>query len=133
MFHTSFNDLAGCVNFDPSSVSDEILNSYNCNRLCIPEFNVADVDYEPTIEIPCNYFSVDCLSAGDHLSSSFSIMGLNLCSIRARFDDIKLFLFRLQEKNIYFDAIIFQETWLNDSDDLCQFQLEGYRLINRGK
>lgn len=62
----------------------------------------------------------------------FNILSLNTQSIRAKFDQIYILLSALHEKNLAFSAICIQESWLSDSDDIAQFVLPGYNLINQG-
>ena len=48
--------------------------------------------------------------------NSFNILSLNVQSIYAKFDALTSFLQVLSDKDIIFDAITLQETWLSSAD-----------------
>ena len=64
---------------------------------------------------------------------NFSILSLNVQNLNSKFDSLLTFLSHLQDKNVSFDAICLQETWLWKDADVSLFNIPGYQLINHGK
>ncbi len=57
-------------------------------------------------------------------------MHFNFRSLASKFDEFKLFLAQLKEKNLKPDIIMLYETWLNDvNKDL--FSLDGYSFVEK--
>ena len=67
------------------------------------------------------------------MNRSFSVFSLNIQSIHAKIDELKIFLYELSEINITFDVLCFQETWLNAHNDSSLIQIEGYQLITQSQ
>ena len=63
---------------------------------------------------------------------NFSLLSINIQSIRAKFDKLMALLTFLNEKECSFSVICIQETWLKDSDDISRFQIPGYNLVHQG-
>ena len=63
----------------------------------------------------------------------FSILSLNIQSIRSKFDQFSILLEYLAEKNVVFSAICIQESGLDDNFDTNIFEIPGYKLISQGK
>ena len=63
----------------------------------------------------------------------FTILSLNVQSIRAKFDQLSVVLSTLYNEGLSFSLICFQETWLSENDDTAQFLLPGYSLVHQGK
>ena len=63
--------------------------------------------------------------------NSFSILTMNIQCIRTKFQELKIFLQRLREKNCTFSAICIQETWLSTHEDLKQYELPDYKLFDQ--
>ena len=89
--------------------------------------------FQPNLDSYSDYYDIDNLKSIPSLSTSFSIFSLNVQSIRAKIDTIRIFLSDLLSNDTIFDALCFQETWLDSNDDLNQFKLDGYKLIHRPK
>ena len=66
-------------------------------------------------------------------STKFNILSSNIESVRAKFDEISIYVNLLKESNVYFDAICLQECWISDDTDLALIHLDGYNLIAQGK
>ena len=67
------------------------------------------------------------------LKNSFSVLSLNVRSIQANIDEIRVLLQILSTNSIFFDALCFQETWLSHESNTSHLFLNGYNLITRGK
>ncbi len=65
--------------------------------------------------------------------NGFSIFSTNIQSIRAKFDELQIFVEHLRSFNFEFSAICTQERIISDKDDLSQIELKGYTLIPQGK
>ena len=89
-----------------------------------------DDEESPNVYCPSPYY--DFVSATDLLiekNDTFTILSLNIQSLQAKLNELKVYLESYSEKYIHFSAICIQETWLRNSFDLCLLQLEGYNLI----
>ena len=62
----------------------------------------------------------------------FSLLSLNIQSIRAKFDKFNCLLKYLNENNCTFSAICIQESWLKENDDTSLLEIPGYTLIHQG-
>ena len=59
-------------------------------------------------------------------------LSLNIQSLNAKFDQLRIYLDYLQEQNCKFDIICLQETWINENNcNVDMFQLDGYQLISQ--
>ena len=64
----------------------------------------------------------------------FCILSLNIQSLNAKFDELVIFLHKLNESvGCEFGAICIKETWLTDQSDVSLFKIDGYNLISQGK
>ena len=80
------------------------------------------------------YTQESVLSAFDQNKNKFSILSVNIQSLNAKFDQLKIFISDLSNhKNCVFSAICLQESWLTDNSDTSFFHLAGYKLISQGK
>ena len=79
------------------------------------------LDNEQTIKFLCDN------------STNFNVLSTNIESVRAKFDEISIYLNLLRESNVEFDAICLQECWISDDTDLALIHLDGYNLIAQGK
>ena len=61
-------------------------------------------------------------------ASSVCIMSLNAQSLRAKFDNLKIFLVLLENQGIIPDVICIQETWLSENDAVQCLNLDGYTM-----
>ena len=48
----------------------------------------------------------------------------------AKFDQLSTYINYLQQSHCKFDAILLQETWLRDNQDIDYFNLDNYSLIS---
>ena len=65
--------------------------------------------------------------------NQFSIFSTNIQSVRAKIDELNIFIESLKNINYSFSAICIQETWLIEGEDTSQLELDGYTLISQGK
>ena len=62
--------------------------------------------------------------------NEFSILSLNVQSIRAKFDQLSVVLPTLYNEGLSFSVICFQETCLREDDDITPFLLPSYNLVH---
>jgi hypothetical protein len=116
-------------------LNDEILNSIggkNVNSL--PNLIEDDNDVTTTTIVHSPY--VEELKLGDVFKNSdsyFNVLSLNIDSLHAKHEELQLFLENIRLNKNRFDAILIQETWLAENDDLSLLQLRGYNMISKGK
>ena len=61
----------------------------------------------------------------------FKCLSINIQSLNAKYDQLKIYLQNLAENDCYFDAICLQETWIGEKNDVTSLQLDGYHLITQ--
>ena len=86
-----------------------------------------------TLQSSSYYLQDQFVEAIYNSTNDFSIISLNIQSIRAKFDQLLLFLNVLKQQNLELDMLCFQETWLNDDCDVSQFQIPNYNSHFQGK
>ncbi len=77
------------------------------------------------------YEDENIISTLSENKNKFNILSTNIQSIRAKFDELKIFIEYLRTLN--FSAICTQECCISDNDDLNQVELKGYKLISQDK
>ncbi len=55
---------------------------------------------------------------------------MNIQSINAKIDELRLFIEDLKNFNFMFSAIFIQDSWLSEGADTFLIQLEGYNCIS---
>jgi hypothetical protein len=79
------------------------------------------------------YYQLDDVSTlATELSSSFSVLSINIQSINAKIDSLRAFISALEENDIHFAALCIQESWLRDDSDTSLLQIENYQCISQG-
>ena len=122
----------------PNLLTHSILDSYggeyrNSLDLIYSLGNEGPESFEPNYDSQSFYYDINSLNSVSSLSKSFSIFSLNVQSIRAKIDAIRIFLNDLLSNGTSFDVLCFQETWLDNNADLDQVKINGYKLIHRPK
>ena len=122
-----FSDEEMLKNF--GGVTANSLNSFTNSE------NVNDTIESYLVNSPeSSYFDIDKLfSLFNKNKKSFSILSVNIQSLNAKINQLKVILTNLNQHGCYFSAICLQETWLQDDVDLCLLQIDGYELISQGK
>jgi hypothetical protein len=87
-------------------------------------------DESPNIFHPSPYYDFNSAIEllGDK-NDTFTILSLNIQSLHAKINELKIYIESYSEKAIQFSAICIQETWLRNDFDPCLLQIEGYHLI----
>ena len=86
---------------------------------------------EPSIFHPSPYSDQDSLA--NILKSKkdvFKCLSINIQSINAKIDQLRIYLHELQSDKCNFEAICIQETWLTAGSPTEHLQIEGYTMIN---
>ena len=120
------NDNFENLSFKPFDINNNIL----LDNLSDPDMNI--IHSQNFKNIDTSYFSVESLFKGTTYpkASSFSILHINIRSLKKHFESFKLLLSKL---NYEFKIICFSETWCSDEnvkhDSL--FQLSNYKVIHQ--
>ena len=97
---------------------------------------LSDDDSSDTIDINIikhsPYYSESDFHNLQFRKGNLSILSLNCQSINAKFDELQLFMHRLNRIEEV-SVLCLQETWTSDRDDISLFQLSHYKLLHRGK
>jgi hypothetical protein len=122
-----------------SNLNESILNNYGgfpANSLIdVIKSNESAGDETGEIEIIRHspYYLLDQISdISEGLTNCFTVLSLNIQSIRAKMDSLAIFISALKEFQFEFSAICIQETWLHDDLDLSLLQLKHYQCISQG-
>ena len=78
----------------------------------------------------CDYYTVDEFNSKVKCIDNLSLIHLNVRSLKTNFISMQRYLDVIQFE---FDIIAVSESWLNDHDDLTQFCLEGYEIVNMNR
>jgi hypothetical protein len=76
------------------------------------------------------YYNLDNIPAIN--SDHFSVLSINIQSIRAKMDNLLILVSSLKELNIEFSAICIQESWLSTDSDTSLLQIPDYECISQG-
>jgi hypothetical protein len=89
---------------------------------------------EPDLLSASHYFETASLSEKLKCAQKpFSLLSLNVQSIHAKIDELRLLLRSLSPSEQLIDVLCLQETWMSKNDDASQIQLEGYSCLLQGK
>ena len=114
------------------SYSGGILNNCLTNILHINE-NETDINEQQIIR-RSSYYDFDQFSKlAKENKNSFSILSTNIQSVNVKFSELQAFIEELNTVNFKFSIICLQETWINESEDISPFHLQGYDCISQGK
>ena len=61
----------------------------------------------------------------------FKCMSINIQSLNSKIDELKIYIEHLKQSGCQFDAILLQETWLNNDTNSARFNIDGYNLITK--
>ena len=115
------------------SVSDILHNFGGVSRNNLNELlqNPEDLDNAISIASDSPYIDTDNLANYlQSLTEHFSILGINIQCLNAKFDKFKCFIDELALQNVVFSAICLQETWVEgDSPDVSLYELQNYISI----
>ena len=64
---------------------------------------------------------------------SFTVLSINVVSLRSKFDEIEIFINEVTLCCRPLSVICIQETWSNEHDDISLFNLNSYNCIFQGK
>ena len=139
--HTNEIQLAARLQdtLSPEQVSNAILIPYgglylNSFAHVASSINSSSDDSDPDFDRVSFYYSTEHLTTiNSPLNHSFRIFSLNVRSLRAQIDEIRIFLGTLADSDIYFDVLCFQETWLDSNDDTSLIGIDGYKIFLRAK
>ena len=88
----------------------------------------------PENSLQSNYFNQEHLvSMFKKQKRTFSILSVNIQSLNAKINQLRIILADLDQQGYQFSAICLQESWLSHDSDTALLQLDGYTLISQGK
>ena len=62
-----------------------------------------------------------------HQKNSFNVISSNIESVNSKFDEIKLYIDMLKEKQFHISAICLQKCWISNENDITLLQINGYK------
>ena len=95
-------------------------------------------EFEPSFVKHSSYYSVNGMPSYTlSQQNNFTILSLNVQSIKAKISKLQLLIHQLNLQNICIDAVAIQESWLQYDDnhnlsDLSQLSINGYSLKSQG-
>ena len=117
-------------------LADEILGKYGDGSNLNVNFLIEDDSDGDNVELirPSLYYEMTSLprDLGQNLHR-FNILSLNAQSLRAKYDELTIFIELARQQNVRFHAICIQETWMDSNADFSQINIEGYNVFAEGK
>lgn len=122
--------------------NENIYNLYQCCKDLNVEYDTRQILCNNDIDPDMNFYNVNCFNSNDSLyylecefnqmylsksNSGLSIIHLNCRSLLAHFNNIENYLLSLKNT---FDIIALSETWLKDSQDIKQFNMDGFTIYS---
>ena len=111
---------------------DVLKNFGGASRNCLNDLlNDADT-LDNAISIASNSPYVDTEHLANYLKplkQTFSVLGLNIQSLNAKFDKLHILINDLAKNDFEFDAICLQETWIDDVSTISLYSLENYVML----
>ena len=119
------------------SATNDILERYGgteVNSLTHVIGNDIEIDILNTNQIPSvkNYpymNNEEFISFCGKHQNNFSILSLNIQSLRAKFNEFEVLVETLRNNGCKLSIICLQETWLTENSSLSGLQIEGYEFI----
>ena len=124
------------------SVTEDMLSNYggfdqnSLNNNIAPDGHINEDDNDDLYDLIRHSFYYSDKQIVSHLKErrhNFSILSMNVASLNAKFDQIKIYVELLKAHNCEFSIICLQESWLSDISDTSLFQLDGYTMLSQGK
>ena len=119
--------------FSSLSANDILQHFGGINRNNLNELLQNHNDLDNAISIASDSPYIDPNNIADYLNSfneHFSVLGINIQCLNAKFDKLKCFIDDLAINNVVFSAICLQETWVEgDHPDVSLFELENNTSI----
>jgi len=113
----------------------EVLQNYG--GVSNNQLNVHVNDYidDPSNDLflPSNYYDMNEFKAFLKKENGMHILSLNCCSLRAKFDDIHIFLQDVLSHNLQIDLLCLQETWLKPGENIDHLNIEGFNFIGESR
>ena len=122
------------------SVTEDMLSNYggfdqnSLNNIIAPDGHINEDDNNDLYDLIRHSFYYSDKQIVSHLKErrhNFSILSMNVASLNAKFDQIKIYVELLKAHK--FSIICLQESWLSDISDTSLFQLDGYTMLSQGK
>ena len=105
-------------------------NDSNYSLKCLLELNEIEQDAEPSLIGDSPYVDRDMLlNILDSKKDVFKCLGLNVQSLNAKIDQLRVYITDLRMNNCQFQAICLQETWLGSHHDTSTLEIDNYNLI----
>lgn len=103
------------------------------DRFTIKDDENSSENEEPPSLIDSPYIDDDSIVTElKTLSEGIILLSSNIQSMNAKFDQLKIYLSILKDKDIVPTIICLQETWHAETDDLKRYKLDDYHLIPKG-
>ena len=114
------NNFVDNMDLNISNSFTHMLDTENSN-----EFNV--IRYSP-------YITDDdlLLQSMENRKYGLNILSLNCQILHAKFDYIRLLIYKFMQKDCPLQAICLQETWYSSETDLSLYSIPGYHMISTG-
>jgi len=116
----------------------EVLRNYggidnNCLNAHISNFNDDIDDLSNDLIMPSYYYDKNQFKQLLSGESGLNILSLNCCSLRAKYEDIKIFVDDCLSCATPIDIICLQETWLNSGENIDYLHINGFKFIHKAK
>ena len=110
-----------------NSLTNIIKNNNNNDNI-----NIGDPELDSFTQSDCGDRDKLVYYLQKHISE-FTISSLNVQSLHAKIDQLKILIYDLAHHYLYFDIICVQETWLFQDSNVDLIQLEHYKSLHKAK
>ena len=98
----------------------------------ILERNNVEVEEEPNLISHSPYFTNEMfVQTVQHKNNIFKCICMNIQSINAKIEQLRIYLDSLEQNNIKIDAIMLQETWIAENTDISLLHIDGFNMISQ--
>ena len=82
---------------------------------------------------PSHYYDMSEFKSFLKNENGLNILSLNCCSLRAKYDDLSIFIQEIESCNLHIDVLCLQETWLDSGEVYDYLNIDGFTFINQGR
>ena len=84
--------------------------------------------------MPAKYYNVDdAITKIISKNNDFSVISINIQSLNAKFDQLKILIHYLNDRGYEFSTICIQETWFSYFTETSLYNINGYNLLSQSK
>ena len=116
---------------ETKKVLNDLGGTKNNSLLHISKIDNENSEYPQILEHSPYFNNDDLISVLKNKNKILKCMSLNIQCLKAKFNQLQIYVDMLNRSNISFDIICIQETWLSDGSDTSMLELDGYSILTQ--